>query len=194
LAKARMITQADAIAYLRYARFDITEADIPAVLMDMVRVETSTWLIRRKVRFSALEDLDDDLLFIWAASFCLLLEKMAMRGQIQQSSGDVASTKTGDMQVMFQRWQPMFFFAKGMALGFYDLLPHMTYNMMAMQMLRSFSSWKFMKDHPNETAWGTGAAHINADGSLHYVAVMGTITPTPEPSPAIDEDTPSEEG
>lgn len=176
MAAARVVTKAELLGYLSYARLDIDEDKIADEVISFSRSQCNSWLVRRKISFAAIEELDDTLDLIWPASFSFGLELLSQRGQYQQSSGDVAKSRIGEMETQFQRWQPMFFFAKGMALGFYDLLPHMTYQMMAMQYIRSWVSWRFMQVRPTEVAWGTKVARLNNKSEDYYPNVMGEIT------------------
>jgi hypothetical protein len=174
MVKASLATKQEAVLYLEYSGFGVTENDIPDSVDSLNRMLVTMWLERESISFDAIEDLDDKHAygFIWAASFCSYLEILSMRGQNQFSSGDVQRVRTGKVETMFQRWQPMFFFSKGAARGFYELLPHDTYRMMFFQLLKSWKEWHFKKTRPNEVRRGTRVGYIDEELGEVYPDVM----------------------
>ena len=150
MVNAQLATKAEMVLYLEYSGFKVEEEDIPDEVDKLGIMLITMWLERESITIpSDLTELEDISTYgyIWAASFCITLELLAMRGQVQFSSGDVQKVRTGNVETMMQRWQPMFFFAKGMARGFYELLPHDTYRMMFYQLLKSWKIWRFKKEN-----------------------------------------------
>jgi hypothetical protein len=160
---ATIPSEQEILEYLEYATFDLTVEKIAyALISKLVTAEIYRWIESEEIDIDSLDDINDPKYYIWSAGMCFYLEYLSMRGQIQQSSGDVKTHKVGDVMTDFQRWQPLFFFAKGMAEAFYELLPHETYRMKGFQFMRGWKNWKFKKDHPGETRFGTAVANYNA--------------------------------
>jgi len=166
MVNARLAEKSEILEYLQYSGFDITEDDIPDVLMWMIRDDLESWLEDEPILFDEIEDLPDKRQYgyIWAASLSLSLEWLAMRGQVQFASGDVQRIVSGRVETMFQRWQPMFFFAKGMARGFYELLPHDTYRTKFFQLMKRWKKWRFKKQ-VKEVPRGTAYAIADQEGT-----------------------------
>jgi len=177
MTKATLTNATEVLAILAYAHLPYTEEDIPQVVVDLLALEVEELLAKAHVSFTAITDLDDTRArgFLWGAHVCMVLEGLGGRGQIETSSGDISESKVGNVTTQFQRWQPMFFFAKGMAQGFYELLPHKTYLMKAMQMVRAWKSWNFTKTYPGEVPWGTVVANLDSRSLVQYHPVMGDI-------------------
>jgi len=170
---ATIPTAEEILEYLEYATFNLTVDKIAyGILSKLTTSEIFTWLEREEIDIDSFDDIDDPKFYIWSAGMCFYLEYLSMRGQIQQSSGDVKTHKVGDVMTDFQRWQPLFFFAKGMAEAFYELMPHDTYRMKAFQFLRSWKHWKFKKSHEGEVRHGTAVAiyDINTNSYKKYAS------------------------
>lgn len=143
---ARIVRAAEIRNWLAYYNFRVSEeADLPSILFDSVEREINSQLEKSSYSFDAISELPDPKKYILDASLCFALEALEMRGQIQVTSGDVASTKVGDVETKFQRWQPMFFFAKGKSDSFYQLLPKESYHMKGVRKIRMYNRWRFKK-------------------------------------------------
>jgi len=180
MTKATLTTQAEILSLLEYAKLDYTIEDIPDFVIDMAALDVEMLLGKAHALplvYTSVIDLDDvrGRGYLWASHVCLVLESLSMRGQIEQSSGDVAESKIGNVTTQFQRWQPMFFFAKGMAQGFFELLPHLTYQMKAMQLVRAWKSWTFKQTYPGEVPWGTVVGNLDERSNVQYLPVMSTL-------------------
>jgi len=162
---------------IEYAGLDVEPAHVPAVLVKLITARICGLIEERlTVAFSSLSDLDDPKFYIWSAGMCLYLEYLAMRGQMHYNMGDVHVQHVGDVRTEYQRWSPMFFFAKGNAPGFYALLPHDSYRMMAYELVRHWHESRFKTDKPDEVAFGTTSAVWNmATNSWDIKAPGGSI-------------------
>lgn len=176
MAKASVVSATELAAYLNYAGI-ITESDIIAELSYMALIDTEALIETRVLVFDDITDLPDRHTkgYIWAASMCVALEELARRGQVQQTSGDVLSIKSGTVQTTMQRWHPLFFFAKGDTEGFYKLLPHETYKMKSERLAAKWKKYYFKKTYPDEVAYGTRAAKLDESSDIDYPRVMEDI-------------------
>jgi hypothetical protein len=180
MTKATLTTATEILSILAYAKLPYTEVDIPQVVVDLLALEVEELLAKAHAlptAYAAITDMDDIRArgFLWGAHVCMVLEGLGGRGQIETSSGDISESKVGNVTTQFQRWQPMFFFAKGMAQGFYELLPHKTYLMKAMQMVRAWKAWNFSTLYPGEVAWGTVVANLGIDNKPTYYPTMASL-------------------
>ncbi|PNX48636.1 MAG: hypothetical protein BV459_01960 [Thermoplasmata archaeon M11B2D] len=159
---ATIPTAEEVMEYLEYATFELTVDKIAySIISKMTTSEIFRWLESEEIDIDSLDEINDPKYYIWSAGLCLYMEYLSMRGQIQQTSGDIKTHKVGDVMTDFQRWQPLFFFAKGMAEDFYNLLPHETYRMKALQFLQGWKTWKFKKTNPGEVRFGTAVSVLD---------------------------------
>lgn len=161
-----MLTWDEITGYLAWAKLGIpSDFDHTTFLIDVkVHVfellEHSSLVDVDVVSFTELKDRWEKG-YIWVSALNFSFEGLARHGLVEQSSGDVQTAKIGDMQTTFQRWQPMFFFAQGMAEGFYELLPHETYRMRGNRYIRAWRRWMFRVKRNDEVAFGTAYANLD---------------------------------
>jgi hypothetical protein len=91
---------------------------------------------------------DEDLV---AACLFIMGETLSKRGIITWTVGEIEEERFGILSRRFPRWQPMFFFAQGSAEGFFELLPHQSYLMEAVQFIK-----RFVLSHARDTLNVTG--------------------------------------
>jgi len=176
MGNAAIATPEEVLDYLEYANFRLTTAKISTTLPRLVRARIASWVTDLgAITFASIEALSDDNEFVWAASLCMYLEYLCQRGQVQQSSGNVESTRLGDLETHFQRDTPMFFFAQGMAEKFYALLSHDTYRMQAYEFMTKWRNWYF-DTVIKEVRFGTTAARMNMDtGEAEFYTSGGDV-------------------
>jgi hypothetical protein len=171
---ATIPTVDEVLEMLDYADLDITSAHVPAVLTKLITTRICGFIEEKLiVAFDSLAELDDSKFYIWGAGMCLYLEFLSMRGQVHWNSGDVHSQQVGDVKTEYQRWAPMFFFAQGNAPGFYELLPHDSYRMMAFELIRKWQRHLFKKEKPTEIPFGTRSAYFDMEANAWKVRASG---------------------
>jgi len=173
---ASIPTVDEVLEMLEYANLDIEAAHIPSVLTKLITARICGFLEEWDLAFDSLDELGDPKFYIWASGMCLYLEFLAMRGQVHWNTGDVAEQKVGDVGTKYQRWSPMFFFAQGNAPGFYALLPHDSYRMMAYEMARKWFRHHYKQERPTEVMFGSTSACWNEASNCWEVRVSGDVS------------------
>ncbi|RLC37101.1 hypothetical protein DRH29_03055 [candidate division Kazan bacterium] len=124
--------------------FDIDdESEIKDEHMQIAQITTNSYLRRYGFDPDKYGSSDEDLV---AATLFFIGEILSKLGIITWTVGEIEEERFGILSRRFPRWQPMFFFARGMAQGFYDLLPHETYRMEGIQFIK-----RFMMSHERDT-------------------------------------------
>jgi len=128
---------------------DITE--ITDAHMQIAQFTTDSFLRYHGFDSTNRSSADDDLV---AATLFFIGEILSKRGIITWTVGEIEEERFGVLTRRFPRWQPMFFFARGMAEGFYDLLPHESYRMEGIQFVR-----RFVMTNARDTLRSTGEVY-----------------------------------
>ncbi|GAF95246.1 unnamed protein product [marine sediment metagenome] len=76
---------------------------------------------------------------LYTAALLIIGELLSKLKVITWTCGQIEEERIGLISRRFPRWQPMFFFATGVAKGFYNLLPHQTWLMEAREYIERFA-------------------------------------------------------
>ena len=124
--------------------FDIDDPDeIKEIHMKTGQFTVNSWL--RDLGYEP-NNYDGSYEDLFMAALFFIAEDLSKIGIITWSVGEIEQENFGAISRRFPRWQPMFFFARGNAKGFYELLPHQTYHMAAIQFM-----YRFARSHNKET-------------------------------------------
>ena len=133
-----IVEKSDLVDFIQLQQPGFTESDIPDIVLTLVDN-----MVKSRIREKGYNPDDETSDYsIWSMAFFYTLDWLATAGKIHQFSGDVMSSKLGTSEVRFQRWQPMFFFATGMAEKFYDLLPKETFRMIGNGFFQAWVAYK----------------------------------------------------
>ena len=128
----KYITKQDVIDF-----YDIDDAsDVKDVHMRAGQYEVNSWL---RIKGYDPDNYDGTYEDLYCAALFFIGELLSKIGVVTWSVGEIEEERFGVLSRRFPRWQPMFFFARGMAADFYGLLPHETYRMAAYQFINRFN-------------------------------------------------------
>jgi len=114
---------------------------IPDFIMDKAHVKVDTVLMRLgNVNVPTKND-KHSFLKMGCASFALAM--LCKAKIIAQTSGELLRERFRDIQIDYQRTNPLFFFATGTSKSFMDLLPYETFRMYGYAYLRSYVKYRF---------------------------------------------------
>jgi len=115
------------------------DIDVVSEITDMHMMMARMW-VDSQIRYKGYTptNYDDTYEELVAAFVYYIGELLANSGVITWQTGQIEEEQIGVMRRSFPRWQPMFFFSRGRADRFYDLLPHQTPLMKARQCIRRF--------------------------------------------------------
>jgi len=171
---ATIPTIEEVLEWLEYAGLGLTSSHLPSVLTKLVTGRICGLVEEGgNINFSSLADLADPKFYIWGSGMAMYLELISQRGQYHWNTGDVAEQQVGDVTTKYQRWSPMFFFAQGNAPGFYELLPHDSYRMMAADLVRKWKMSQFRLNKPDEVAFGSRSARFDLSTNRWEIYTSG---------------------
>jgi hypothetical protein len=130
------------------------EAGIPDIIMDEAHGKVDAEIVNKKcfdITVGLPTEVDDNM-FLKFAAFSYALALLCKAGIIGQTSGEIASTKFGEVMYQFQRTNPLFFFATGASEPFMDLLPYETLRMYAYSFIRAYCLFRFYEKYNRKTA------------------------------------------
>jgi len=112
------------------------ESEVKEVHMKVGQFTVNSYL--RETGYNP-DDYDGSYEMLFLAALFWIGEILSNLGIVTWSVGQIEEERFGILSRRFQRWQPMFFFARGMAKDFYGLLPHETYRMAANRCMEQFN-------------------------------------------------------
>lgn len=130
-------TKADIWAFAVITNPSLTLDDVSDALVAQANAYVRGQVYQRKI-YTSITDTEQFLFHATVAAGC---EELCRTGKITWTTGDLASVDEGMFKVQYQKWQPMFFFAKGAVGAFYKLLPHETWRMLAGSFIDSFADY-----------------------------------------------------
>jgi len=137
----KYVNKATLMEWVNVQRPFLTEADIPNIIMDKAHRKVDTVLMRMgNVIIPTRNDIHD-FLKMGCASFALAM--LCKAKIIAQTSGELLREEFRDIQIDYQRTNPLFFFATGTSKSFMDLLPYETLRMYGYAYLRAYIKWRF---------------------------------------------------
>jgi len=124
--------------------YDIEEAsEIKEVHMKVGQFTVNSYL--RSTEYNP-DNYDGTYEMLFLAALFFIGEELSKLGIVTWSVGEIEEERFGILARRFPRWQPMFFFARGMAKDFYGLLAHETYRMAAVRCIDQFNE-SYDKDY-----------------------------------------------
>ncbi len=145
MAITKYITKAEIIGWVNLQNNKLTVNDIPDDILDKAHVKVDATIVNKKCwdKDDGLPTKADDPLFLKMAAQCFCLALLCKTGSITQTSGELMSSRFGDVMYQFQRTNPLFFFATGASEPFMDLLPYETLRMYAYSFIKAYCTYRF---------------------------------------------------
>ena len=137
----KYVDKAAILEWVNVQRPFISEDDIPNIIMDKAHTKTDTVLMRMCIGDTPTENDVNNFLKMATASFALAM--LCKSKIIAQTSGELLRERFRDIQIDYQRTNPLFFFATGTSKSFMDLLPYETLRMYGYAYLRAYCKKKF---------------------------------------------------
>ncbi len=109
--------------------------------MDKAHIKVDAVLMRMGYVVTPIRNDTHDFLKMGCASFALAM--LCKAKIIAQTSGELLREEFRDIQIDYQRTNPLFFFATGTSKSFMDLLPYETLRMYGYAYLRGYVKWRF---------------------------------------------------
>ena len=134
-------TDEEILDFMRLLRHDyIVATQINATLHAAANARVLNALRRFYIFDDEPQDRDNLLKF---AEIFFYLELAGMSREIDTSMGVVEEVRMGNFIRRYERNTPMFFFAEGASEKFIQLLPHMTWQMQAYNLLQTYSHLEY---------------------------------------------------
>jgi hypothetical protein len=137
----KYVDKASILEWVNVQRPFLGEDDIPNIIMDKAHVKVDTVLMRMCIGNFPTENDSHNFLKMAAASFALAI--LCKAKIIAQTSGELLREQFRDIQIDYQRTNPLFFFATGTSKSFMDLLPYETLRMYGYAYLRAYCKYAF---------------------------------------------------
>ena len=138
---SKYVDKATVLEWVNVQRSFIGESDIPDMIMNKSHTKVDTVLMRMgQVNIPTRND-RHDFLKMGCASFVLAM--LCKAKVIAQTSGELLRERFRDIQIDYQRTNPLFFFATGTSKSFMDLLPYETLRMYGYAYIRAYIKWRF---------------------------------------------------
>lgn len=141
MAITKYVNKATLLEWVNVQRPFIGAADIPDIIMDKSHIKVDTVLMRMGHVNTPTRNDTHDFLKMACASFALAM--LCKAKIIAQTSGELLREEFRDIQIDYQRTNPLFFFATGTSKSFMDLLPYETLRMYGYAYLRAYMKWRF---------------------------------------------------
>lgn len=154
MAITKYLTKNEIIGWVNLQNEKITVGDIPDDILDKAHVKTDATIVNKNCwdKDDGLPTRADDALFLKMATQCFCLALLCKAGVITQTSGELLSSRFGDVMYQFQRTNPLFFFATGASEPFMDLLPYETLRMYAYSFIKAYCKFRFYEKTGYKTA------------------------------------------
>lgn len=137
----KYVDKATLMEWINVQRPFLTVAGIPNIIMDKAHIKVDTVLMRMGNVITPTKNDSHDFLKMGCASFALAM--LCKAKIIAQTSGELLREEFRDIQIDYQRTNPLFFFATGTSKSFMDLLPYETLRMYGYAYLRAYIKWRF---------------------------------------------------
>lgn len=141
MALDKYVDKATLMEWINVQRPFLTVAGIPNIIMDKAHIKVDTVLMRMGNVITPTKNDSHDFLKMGCASFALAM--LCKAKIIAQTSGELLREEFRDIQIDYQRTNPLFFFATGTSKSFMDLLPYETLRMYGYAYLRAYIKWRF---------------------------------------------------
>jgi len=141
----KYVNKATILEWVNVQRPFIGETDIPDIIMDKAHTKVDAILMRLGVVDTPTRNDSHDFLKMSCASFALTM--LCKAKIIAQTTGELLREQFRDIQIDYQRTNPLFFFATGTSKSFMDLLPYETFRMYGYAYLRAYTKWLFYQKY-----------------------------------------------
>ena len=159
----KYVSKATILEWVNVQRPFIGVSDIPNIFMDKSHVKVDAVLMRMGNVVIPTKNDRHDFLKMACASFVLA---MLCKGKIiAQTSGELLREQFRDIQIDYQRTNPLFFFATGTSKSFMDLLPYETLRMYGYAYLRAYVKWRFYQRTGKRYPYGRVAFDKSSRGA-----------------------------
>lgn len=159
-------TKSEILQWVNLQKPGALEASIPDMIVDEAHAKVDAEIVNKKC-FDIADGLPsevDDNNFLKFAAFAWCLALLCKAGTIGQTSGEILTTRFGEVMYQFQRTNPMFFFATGASEPFMDLLPYETLRMYGMSFIKAYCQFRFYKKYQRRTPQGKFACDKSSRG------------------------------
>ena len=140
---SKYVNKATVLEWVNVQRPFIGEANIPNIIMDKAHIKVDAILMRMGNVVTPTRNDSHDFLKMACASFVLTM--LCKAKIIAQTTGELLRERFRDIEINYQRTNPLFFFATGTSKSFMDLLPYETFRMYGYAYLRAYNKWSFYK-------------------------------------------------
>jgi hypothetical protein len=140
---SKYVDKATLLEWINIQRPFLSEDDIPDIFLNKAHIKVDTILVRKGEVVIPTRDDSHSFLKMACASFALAM--LCKAKVIAQTSGELLRERFRDIQIDYQRTNPLFFFATGTSKSFMDLLPYETLRMYGYAYIRAYIQWRFYK-------------------------------------------------
>lgn len=139
----KYVSKADILEWVNIQRPRLAVDDIPDLIMSQGHARVDGFLFRKGIMTAP--GGNDTNSFLKLAAGCFILSLLCKAKVIATTQGELLREEFRDIQIQYQRTNPLFFFATGASKPFMDLLPYETIRMYAFDYLRAYLRWRFHK-------------------------------------------------